>query len=89
MIFAMLGVSLFRDRFGYCENPLNFNVSLRDCKKSKWIIYNFNFDNILNAMFTLLVVATYDGWMPIVGVAANSALNETVNIKKQIFLFFI
>lgn len=79
MIFAMLGVSIFRDRFGYCETLLNFNVSFKDCQPNNWFIYNFNFDNIVNAMFTLLVVATYDGWMPIVGVAANSALNDTVN----------
>ena len=29
-MFAIIGVSIFRDRFGYCDNMYNFNVGIND-----------------------------------------------------------
>lgn len=75
VMFASFGISIYRDRFGYCQDTDNFNVGVNECRVP-WTNYEYNFDNIYSAMFTLLVIATFDGWMPILGVAVNSNLPE-------------
>jgi len=96
IMFASFGVSIFKDRFGYCNDVLNFNVSINDCPPGEWTTYVYNFDNIVQAMFTLLVIATYDGWMPISVVAVNSntadygpTLNNTRDLANLYFVLFI
>lgn len=74
IIFASFGISIYRDQFGYCEYISNYNVGIHECLPPKiWVArYIYNFDNIYYAMFTLLSVSTYDGWLPILKVAVNS-----------------
>lgn len=93
IIFASFGISIYRDRFGYCEDILNFSIGIQDCLPPKiWVDhYIYNFDNIYYAMFTLLTVSTYDGWLPILKVAVNSNSAEygpTQNNSKYLSYFY-
>lgn len=94
IMFATFGVSIYRDRFGYCGDVLNFNTSIQNCHPPlKWKNYTYNFDNIYNAMFTLLVIATFDGWIPILSVAINSNTSEfgpTINYSRYLsYIYFV
>jgi hypothetical protein len=48
------------------------------CPAGNWMNYTFNFDNIFNAMITLFIVSTFDGWDEIMSVGANSDVAENV-----------
>ena len=102
IMFSSFGVSIYRNRFGYCGDVLHFNIGYSECiaangKYGEWVpAYTYNFDNIYQAMFTLLVIATYDGWIPILGVAINSNVPEegptednARNLSNVYFVMFI
>ena len=52
LIFAIFGISLFKDQLGYCEFPTNFNIGKLQCSELglRWTNYYHNFDNIFEAM---------------------------------------
>ena len=81
-MFSLYGISIFKNKFGYCEIENNFLINRDECLKSnkKWINFKFNFDNIGNALFTLLIITTFDGWKPILYVAVNSNTPDKVNL---------
>lgn len=70
-IFAMFGVIIYKNKLGYCEYPLNFGVNQAQCE-GEWITAVHNFDNIFNAISTLWVVCTADGWGLIFQVCYNA-----------------
>lgn len=92
-IISIWGVSLFRDRFGYCERPDNYNhgilqvfissinklkiYSLKQCPEN-WIIYRSNFETVYSALLTLLEISTFDSWSLILNIATNSDLPANV-----------
>ena len=121
--YGILGIILYRDRFGFCKDRLNFGISKdqveffsrfcffsffsifffflifcvfcnfafcvfvffikilifqKKCGNELWINYRYNFDNIFNAMITLFVVSTMDGWDEIMNIAANSDISKNV-----------
>jgi len=64
-MFAILGISLIGDRMGYCKGAVSiFNINETLCGQMglNWKIYDTNFDNFLNAMRTLYVVSSLEGW---------------------------
>ena len=86
--FAILGMILFRNRFGFCENQFNYNISKTTClaKNQKWMVNPFNFDTFPNALLLLFVVSTLDNWTYILSVAVNSNIETSVIlIKKHIY----
>lgn len=64
LIFDIFGMHLFKNKMGYCEDQMNFDVNYEECmgNKQRWIIYPYNFDNIANGLLTLFVIASLDGW---------------------------
>lgn len=40
-MFGILGIILYRDRFGYCEDSTNFDVSKKMVNFNLSIIYNY------------------------------------------------
>ena len=96
IMFASFGVSIYRDRFGYCgltnDDVYQYNIAINECKSpQKWFNYPYNFNNIYEAMLTLLVIATYDGWIPILGVAVNSNTSDygpTENNSRYMSYFY-
>lgn len=95
LIYGILGIILFRDRFGYCQFKLNFNVGKdsvfiinilffidNKCPEKDWIVHPFNFDNISNAFLTLFTLSTIDGWSETMNIGVNSDLATNVTIFK-------
>ncbi|CAD8084110.1 unnamed protein product [Paramecium sonneborni] len=74
LIFAIFGVIIYKDKMGYCEHPLNFEINKEECIKegNPWIIHLYNFDNLGNAMLTLYRITACDEWVYICQVCLNS-----------------
>lgn len=80
-LFAVIGIQLFKGTFSFC-NDTNKTTKV-DCigmfvdekgmnKTRKWETHEFNFDNIFEAMTTLFVVMTFEGWPGILYNAIDS-----------------
>ncbi|XP_067118736.1 voltage-dependent T-type calcium channel subunit alpha-1H-like isoform X2 [Centruroides vittatus] len=69
IIFGILGVQLFKGSFYYCEGPdvkdiKNKTQCLED-KRNEWINQKYNFDNLGQALMSLFVLSSKDGWVNI------------------------
>lgn len=64
LIFAIIGVSLFSGKFFYCSIDLYQIKTERECNIAggHWKVWDHNFDNVLEAMITLYVVSSLEGW---------------------------
>lgn len=71
-----MGVNLYKSRFGFCESQNEYLISKEECESNSriWVINDFNFENIWNALLTLFVIATFDNWINILHIARNSDL---------------
>ncbi|XP_062999326.1 voltage-dependent T-type calcium channel subunit alpha-1H [Elgaria multicarinata webbii] len=68
IIFGILGVQLFKGKFYYCEGPDIRNVSNKaDCTNARyrWVRRKYNFDNLGQALMSLFVLSSKDGWVNI------------------------
>ena len=69
MIFY--GFQLFKGLFFYCDGPNvpNQNITDKiDClqyPENRWINQKYNFDNLLQALMSLFVLSSKDGWVDI------------------------
>eukprot|EP00494_Astrolonche_serrata_P031441 UN31710 len=68
-IFGIIGIQLFKGRFGKCENydnPDNITIQTKDdCKAlgGDWVNPECGyFDNIMYSIFTLFQVSTLEEW---------------------------
>ncbi|OMJ79316.1 hypothetical protein SteCoe_20697 [Stentor coeruleus] len=62
LIFAILGVALFNGKFYVCENPEIKSQTECESMDYKWSSLPYNYDNIFEALLTLFVVASQEGW---------------------------
>ena len=85
MLFAIIGMHFFRNRFGYCENPSILNVGKKECelRNQNWVNHISNFDTIGQAFISLLVVSTYDRWSEVLAIAINSDLPDNGPTSKN------
>ena len=64
-------LQLFKGLFFYCEGPNVDSQNITDkadCllyKENRWINQKYNFDNIFNALMSLFVLSSKDGWVDI------------------------
>ncbi|XP_070617570.1 LOW QUALITY PROTEIN: voltage-dependent T-type calcium channel subunit alpha-1H [Erythrolamprus reginae] len=68
IIFGILGVQLFKGKFYHCEGGDIRNISTKaDCRKAhyRWIRRKYNFDNLGQALMSLFVLSSKDGWVNI------------------------
>ncbi|KAJ8263901.1 hypothetical protein GJAV_G00142880 [Gymnothorax javanicus] len=68
IIFGILGVQLFKGKFYFCSGPDVKNVTNKsDCLLAnyKWVHHKYNFDNLGQALMSLFVLASKDGWVNI------------------------
>jgi hypothetical protein len=64
LIFAIIGVNLYGGKFFYCSiEPFKYHT-MPECEynSGKWKTYDHNYDNAGNAMITLYVVSSLEGW---------------------------
>ena len=71
IIFGILGVQLFKGLFFYCEGPeveLQNITNKAEClnhTENRWINQKYNFDNLGQALMSLFVLSSKDGWVDI------------------------
>ncbi|XP_050394777.1 voltage-dependent T-type calcium channel subunit alpha-1H [Patella vulgata] len=69
IIFGILGVQLFKGSFFYCKGPSALHIQNKtQCladKSNMWINQKYNFDNLGQALMSLFVLASKDGWVSI------------------------
>ncbi|KAJ7989690.1 hypothetical protein DPEC_G00307150 [Dallia pectoralis] len=95
IIFGILGVQLFKGKFFYCFGPDVKNITNKsDCLQAnyKWIHHKYNFDNLGQALMSLFVLASKDGWVNIMyhGLDAVGVDQQPVtNNNPWMLLYFI
>ncbi|XP_040923279.1 voltage-dependent T-type calcium channel subunit alpha-1G [Toxotes jaculatrix] len=69
IIFGILGVQLFKGKFFFCQGVEHrVNIANRtDCEHANytWVRHKYNFDNLGQALMSLFVLASKDGWVDI------------------------
>uniref|UniRef100_A0A3B5PWE4 Voltage-dependent T-type calcium channel subunit alpha-1I-like n=1 Tax=Xiphophorus maculatus TaxID=8083 RepID=A0A3B5PWE4_XIPMA len=68
IIFGILGVQLFKGKFYYCVGSDVKNITNKtDCIRAsyRWVHHKYNFDNLGQALMSLFVLASKDGWVNI------------------------
>lgn len=61
-MFAILGVSLFKGKFYSCSNETWTTKELCTGNGYEWENADSNFDNVYEAMVTLFIISTLEGW---------------------------
>ncbi|EYC26334.1 hypothetical protein Y032_0010g1096 [Ancylostoma ceylanicum] len=106
-MFAIIGVQLFKGTFFSCNDLSKMTeaecrgeyIHYEDgdptkpvSKKRVWSNNDFNFDNVGDAMVSLFVVSTFEGWPDLLYVAINSNEEDrgpVHNSRQAVALFFI
>ncbi|XP_068614264.1 voltage-dependent T-type calcium channel subunit alpha-1G-like [Brachionichthys hirsutus] len=95
IIFGILGVQLFKGKFFVCQGEDVRNVTNKsDCMLAsyKWVRHKYNFDNLGQALMSLFVLASKDGWVDIMydGLDAVGVDQQPVmNFNPWMLLYFI
>ncbi|XP_058851928.1 voltage-dependent T-type calcium channel subunit alpha-1H-like isoform X2 [Acipenser ruthenus] len=95
IIFGILGVQLFKGKFYYCDGFDTKNITNKsDCLQTnyRWIRRKYNFDNLGQALMSLFVLSSKDGWVNIMydGLDAVGIDQQPVrNHNPWMLLFFI
>uniref|UniRef100_A0A3B3RH03 Calcium voltage-gated channel subunit alpha1 I n=1 Tax=Paramormyrops kingsleyae TaxID=1676925 RepID=A0A3B3RH03_9TELE len=95
IIFGILGVQLFKGKFFYCLGPDVKNITNKsDCLlvNYKWVHHKYNFDNLGQALMSLFVLASKDGWVNIMyhGLdAVGIDQQPVINNNPWMLLYFI
>ncbi|XP_057681929.1 voltage-dependent T-type calcium channel subunit alpha-1G isoform X4 [Corythoichthys intestinalis] len=95
IIFGILGVQLFKGKFFVCQGEDVKNITNRsDCLQAsyKWVRHKYNFDNLGQALMSLFVLASKDGWVDIMydGLDAVGVDQQPVmNYNPWMLLYFI
>ncbi|XP_034877761.1 voltage-dependent T-type calcium channel subunit alpha-1H isoform X1 [Mirounga leonina] len=95
IIFGILGVQLFKGKFYYCEGADTRNISTKaECQAARyrWVRRKYNFDNLGQALMSLFVLSSKDGWVNIMydGLDAVGIDQQPVpNHNPWMLLYFI
>ncbi|XP_056111696.1 voltage-dependent T-type calcium channel subunit alpha-1G isoform X7 [Rhinichthys klamathensis goyatoka] len=95
IIFGILGVQLFKGKFFVCQGEDTRNITNRsDCNLAqyKWVRHKYNFDNLGQALMSLFVLASKDGWVDIMydGLDAVGVDQQPImNYNPWMLLYFI
>uniref|UniRef100_A0A673FLB8 Voltage-dependent T-type calcium channel subunit alpha n=1 Tax=Sinocyclocheilus rhinocerous TaxID=307959 RepID=A0A673FLB8_9TELE len=95
IIFGILGVQLFKGKFYYCVGLDVKNITNKsDCLSAnyRWFHHKYNFDNLGQALMSLFVLASKDGWVNIMyhGLdAVGIDQQPVINNNPWMLLYFI
>jgi hypothetical protein len=96
LVFGVIAVSQFKGRLYSCYNPDNNQEIFHkwDCINTggEWVNDFYNFDNVLNAIFTLFVMSTTAGWSEVmISSITSTEIDYVAGAKRNLFwnLFFI
>ncbi|XP_031551384.1 voltage-dependent T-type calcium channel subunit alpha-1G-like isoform X2 [Actinia tenebrosa] len=94
VMFGILGVQLFKGQFYYCEGD-RYVINRAQCLNSTrghWVNRRYNFDNLLQALISLFIVSTRDGWIQVMhhGIdAVGVDMQPVVNYAEWCLIYFI
>ncbi|KAK7070794.1 Voltage-dependent T-type calcium channel subunit alpha-1G [Halocaridina rubra] len=97
IIFGILGVQLFKGTFFYCDGPdISEVVTRNDCltrnKENLWLNRKYNFDDLGQALMSLFVLSSKDGWVNIMYTGLDAVgvdLQPVENYSQWRLLYFI
>ncbi|KAG1938066.1 voltage-dependent T-type calcium channel subunit alpha-1H [Pimephales promelas] len=95
IVFGILGVQLFKGKFHHCEGFDTRNITNKsECllAKYKWVRRKYNFDNLGQALMSLFVLSSKDGWVSIMydGLDAVAVDKQPIrNHNPWMLLYFI
>ncbi|XP_062866886.1 voltage-dependent T-type calcium channel subunit alpha-1H [Trichomycterus rosablanca] len=95
IVFGILGVQLFKGKFYHCEGFDTRNITNKsECLHSKyrWVRRKYNFDNLGQALMSLFVLSSKDGWVNIMydGLDAVAVDQQPIrNHNPWMLLYFI
>ncbi|XP_048347859.1 voltage-dependent T-type calcium channel subunit alpha-1G isoform X2 [Sphaerodactylus townsendi] len=95
IIFGILGVQLFKGKFFVCQGEDTRNITNKsDCAEAsyRWVRHKYNFDNLGQALMSLFVLASKDGWVDIMydGLDAVGVDQQPImNYNPWMLLYFI
>ncbi|KAA8581083.1 hypothetical protein FQN60_002664 [Etheostoma spectabile] len=95
IIFGILGVQLFKGKFFVCVGDDVKNITNKSSclqANNKWIRHKYNFDNLGQALMSLFVLASKDGWVDIMydGLDAVGVDQQPImNYNPWMLLYFI
>lgn len=92
LMFAILGVSLFGGKLYSCKNSL---ITTKDVCISQGYVWSSkypNYDNIINAMITLFILSSLEGWPDIMYTAIDAVdigIAPVYNYNPYVAYYFI
>ncbi|XP_029382811.1 voltage-dependent T-type calcium channel subunit alpha-1H-like [Echeneis naucrates] len=95
LCYGLIGVQLFKGKFYHCVGEDLRNITNKDeCLSAdfQWVEKPFNFNNLLQALITLFVMFSRDGWVNIMydGLDAVEVDQQPVrNYNEWMVLYFI
>ena len=94
LIFAIVGVNFFGGKFFYCNINMYQIETDKDCLliQGQWKRWDHNFDTVLEAMNTLYVVSSLEGWPDIMKQAVDMTgeqLGPTQENSKAMMFYFV
>lgn len=87
MLYILIpSLQLFKGSFYYCEGPNLKNVTTKsDCLESKennWLNRKYNFDDLGQALMSLFVLSSKDGWVNIMYTGLD-AVGVDMQVRKS------
>lgn len=75
LIFAVIGISLLKGQFYQCDEDDGTIITKQDCldKGLGWSRNDSNFDDIVQAMRTLFILTTSEGWAGVMFLGVDTA----------------
>jgi hypothetical protein len=96
IVFAILGVQLFRGTFYHCVGSDIENVRTKnEClsiPENKWRNYVYNFDHLGKALLTLFILSAKDGWIEIMYFGMDSVgidMQPIENNNRLMMIYFV
>ena len=85
LIFAVIGVSLFKGKYYTCSGTGPEIITKADCINAgfDWANGDSNFDNIIQAMRTLFILTTTEGWAGVMWTGIDAVGVDKVQIQDR------
>ena len=94
LMFAILAVNLFGGKLQYCQGDIEMGnkVACEAIEGQRWLTYDSNFDSVPNAMITLFIISSLEGWPDIMFTCTDAFGTEKGPVENYSFwaaYFFI
>ena len=85
LIFAVIGISLFKGKFWVCSETGEGIITREDCLDAGFDYTNglSNFDNFFQAMRTLFILTTTEGWAGVMYTGIDTGGVNMVQIQNR------